>query len=334
MRKARFTRLSLVLVKYSAPAALTCSLALRFIVRPLSLRQFSPQDFSRRGAWHLVDELDFADAFVVGDPLLHESDELVRRGLHVRAQLHESLRDLAGLLVWLADDAGVGDSGVLAEHRLDLRRPDAEALVLDELLLAVDDEDITVVVTAADVAGVEPAIADDVDSVLRLVPVAAHNPWAANADLADLAVLQGLRAGLEVDDLVLGAGNDPADRLEDRRVDGIRVGHRRRLGEPVALDDRLPDALDHPARRVRREWRRATEEEAHRREVVLLHLRAHREAEDDRRHDEADRRPAAFDERAVLDHVEARHRHLRRPETDGSCHEQIERVDVEVREDI
>jgi hypothetical protein len=38
---------------------------------------------------------------------------------------------------------------MLAEHRLDLRRPDAESLVLDELFLAVDDEHVSLVIATA-----------------------------------------------------------------------------------------------------------------------------------------------------------------------------------------
>src|SRR5439155_20878400 len=114
--------------------------------------------------------------------------ELLRRGLGVRAQLDESLRDLARLFVGLSDDSGVGDRRMLAEDRLDLGRPDAESLVLDELFLAIDDEDVSLVVAPADVPGVEPPVADDVRRVLRFVPVALHHLWPANADLADLAV--------------------------------------------------------------------------------------------------------------------------------------------------
>src|SRR5205814_10304596 len=130
-------------------------------------------------------------------------------------------------------------------------------------LLAVDDEGVALVVATANVAGVEPAVADDVGGVLRLVPVAAHHLRSAHAYLADLAVREGLRAGLEIDDLVLGARYHGSDRLEHRRVYGIRVRHRRGLGEAVALDDGLPDALDHPARRSRSERCRAAEEEAY-----------------------------------------------------------------------
>src|SRR5207237_5653422 len=109
-------------------------------LRPLLLRELAAEDLPRCRAWDFLDELDLAHALVVGDPLLHERDELVGGGLCVRSKLHEGLRDLAGLVVGLSDDSGVGDRGMLAEHRLDFGRSDAEPLVLDELLLAIDDE--------------------------------------------------------------------------------------------------------------------------------------------------------------------------------------------------
>src|SRR2546423_12032141 len=102
---------------------------------------------------------------------------------------------------------------MLAEHGLDLRRSDAEALVLDELLLAIDDEDVALVVAAADVAGVEPAVADDVGGVLRLVPVAPHHLRAAHADLTHLAIGERPRTGLQIHELVLRGPYHPSQRL-------------------------------------------------------------------------------------------------------------------------
>src|SRR3989442_1824905 len=155
-------------------------------LRLLSLGELAPEDLSRRGARHFLDELDLTHALVVGDPFLHECDELVGGGLRVRAKLHEGLRDLAGFVVALADHAGVGDRGVFAEDGLHLGRPDTESLVLDELLLAIDDEDVPLLVLLADVAGIEPAVADHVRRVLGLVPITAHHLRASHADLADL----------------------------------------------------------------------------------------------------------------------------------------------------
>jgi hypothetical protein len=69
----------------------------------------------------------------------------------------------------LRDDGGVLDLRVRDEERLQLRRRHLEALVLDDLLEPVDDEDLVVVVHVADVAGVQPAVL--VDGVLRRLGV-------------------------------------------------------------------------------------------------------------------------------------------------------------------
>src|SRR5438093_11899496 len=140
---------------------------------------------------------------------------------------------------------------MLAEDGLDLGRADAEALVLDELLLAVDDEDLALLVLLPDVAGEEPAVAEHRGGVRRLAPVALHDLGAAHRDLADLARRERARAGLEVDDLVLGADDRLADGLEHGGVDRVRVRHRRGFGEAVALDDRLLRPRHDLARRLR-----------------------------------------------------------------------------------
>ena len=67
---------------------------------------------------------------------------------------------------------------------------------------------------------------------------------------------------------------------------------------------------------------------------MRVDLRVHREAEHDRRHDEAHRRAMPFGEREVLDQVEARHDDLRRAKAHRPRHEQVERVDVEVRQHV
>src|SRR5438128_4967575 len=175
-------------------------------LRLLSLGELAPEDLSRRGARHFLDELDLTHALVVGDPFFHECDELVGGGLRVRAKLHEGLRDLAGFVVALADHAGVGDRGVFAEDGLHLGRPDAESLVLDELLLAIDDEDVPLLVLLADIARIEPAVADHIRRVLGLVPIAAHHLRALHADLADLIRRERSRPAVQIDDLVARPG--------------------------------------------------------------------------------------------------------------------------------
>ena len=53
---------------------------------------------------------------------------------------------LAEGLVRDADDGGLGDGGVLVEHLLDLARVDVQPAADDQVLLAVDDEEVAVLV--------------------------------------------------------------------------------------------------------------------------------------------------------------------------------------------
>ena len=79
-----------------------------------------------------------------------------------RPEDDERLRHLAGLLVGARDDRRVGDRGVGEQHRFQLGRRHLVALVLDQLLEPVDDEEPAVLVGVADVAGVQPAVGVDV----------------------------------------------------------------------------------------------------------------------------------------------------------------------------
>ena len=53
------------------------------------------------------------------------------------------------------------------EHLFDLARPHLEAARLDQVLLAIDDEDVAVLVEVAEIAGVQPACAPSVDAVAQ-----------------------------------------------------------------------------------------------------------------------------------------------------------------------
>src|SRR5215212_9060375 len=61
---------------------------------------------------------------------------------------------LLPLFVWHADGNALDDLGMLVEHLFDLPRIDLEAARVDDLLLAVDDVEVAVVVHASDVARV------------------------------------------------------------------------------------------------------------------------------------------------------------------------------------
>jgi hypothetical protein len=82
-----------------------------------------------------------------------------RRGAAGRER-HERDDLLADLRVRPADDGAAVTLGVREQDVLDVARVDVEAVADDEVLDAVDDVEVAVLVEVADVAGVEPAVAD------------------------------------------------------------------------------------------------------------------------------------------------------------------------------
>src|SRR5437667_188476 len=91
------------------------------------------------------------------------------------------------------------------------RRP-LVALVLDQLLEAVDDREVAVRVDMPDVARVQPPVGvDRLGGRLRIAEVAAHDLRAAEADLAILPGVE-LRTGDHVHDLRDCVRRERADR--------------------------------------------------------------------------------------------------------------------------
>ena len=119
------------------------------------------QELARRGLRDGLDELETAYLLVVRDLAGDEVHDLLGRRVRALLQHDVRRRDLAGLLVGEADHGGVGDGRVGEQHRLQLGGRDLEALVLDELLEPVDDEEVAVLVDVPDVAGVQPAVVVD-----------------------------------------------------------------------------------------------------------------------------------------------------------------------------
>src|SRR5579872_7486103 len=203
----------------------------------------------------------------VGDP--HVPRVLVRRdlALDVVAQLlggdggarlegHRGGDLLAERLVRHADHGGLGDRGMLVEHLLDLARVDVVAAADDQVLLAVHDVEVAVLVDPGQVAGVEPAVADRLGGGLGPLPVALHDVRPADDDLAHLAL--GLLAVLVVHDPHPDVPDGGADRAGLLLAAGVvERGDRRGLGQAVALQHRDPERLLEPAQHLHRQGRPA-----------------------------------------------------------------------------
>src|SRR6185503_12885620 len=142
---------------------------------------------------------------------------------------------------------------MLEQNSLKLRRRYAEALVLDHLLLAIDDVNISIFVDPADVTGVEPAIPQCAGGLVGSVPVALHYLRAADDDLADFASRERVFASLDVDNPVLRVGHQNPAALKPYQI-GIKravMCRRSRLCQAVSLDHPQTQARFDTTRDVR-----------------------------------------------------------------------------------
>ena len=90
------------------------------------------------------------------EPLARVAEELqasASLGAEARLQRDESLHRFADDRVGLADDAGLGDRGVLHQRALDLERADQMAGGLDDVVGAPDEPEVAVGVALRQVAG-------------------------------------------------------------------------------------------------------------------------------------------------------------------------------------
>ena len=136
--------------------------------------------------------------------------------------------------------AASATAGWASSTRLQLGRRHLEALVLDQLLDPVDDEDVAVVVDVADVAGVQPAVRRRSSPRWpRAVQVAAHHLRAADPQLAWLRRAErprrspGRRSGTRC-----WAAAGPTEPGRGPVAVGDAWRHRAGLGQAVPLDDR------------------------------------------------------------------------------------------------
>ena len=73
-------------------------------------------------------------------------------------ELHERDDFFSTKLVGFADDTGNRHRRMLDEHVLDVARKHVEAASQDQVLLSIDDVEVTLLVEASHVAGEEPAV--------------------------------------------------------------------------------------------------------------------------------------------------------------------------------
>src|SRR3954463_13959614 len=117
------------------------------------------EDLAGRPLRQIVHEPDVTWVFVGGDALLDERAQVPRRRPGPGLERDRRPDLLAEGLVRDADHRRLADVRVLVDDLLDLARVDVEAAADDDVLLAVDDVVVAIVVDARDVAGAKPAVA-------------------------------------------------------------------------------------------------------------------------------------------------------------------------------
>ena len=95
--------------------------------------------------------------------------------------------DLATRLIGHTDDGGLLDVGIFIEELFDFPRVNVFAHGNNHFLQAVDDMQVAVFVANSDIAGVEPASFESLGRFLRLVPIALHDVFPLDEELALLA---------------------------------------------------------------------------------------------------------------------------------------------------
>src|SRR5258708_3971018 len=76
---------------------------------------------------------------------------------------------------------------MLSQKFFDLARPYGEAVDLDTVILAVHDVKVSVLIQPADIAGAEPAIAENASGGFRVLKITLNHVLAANVDFSYLA---------------------------------------------------------------------------------------------------------------------------------------------------
>src|SRR6266516_1653074 len=120
-----------------------------------------------------------------------------------------------GVIVGQPDNRGSPDAGMPRQHVLKQAGVDiGRGLTGDDHVFdPVDEVEESVLVPPAEIAGVEPAVLDDLRGHLWVVPVLLHHQWAAHAHLTDPSRLD-LTALVPQRDLAQLA--DPGPRLAHR----------------------------------------------------------------------------------------------------------------------
>src|SRR3569623_667194 len=150
-------------------------------------------DLSGRALDQLADQEDVARILVRSQALARERFQ----DLHVERPIRrDDERDhlFTMLIVGQPDHRGLANAGVSEQHVLDLSWIDVVPGADDQLLLAIHEEQVAVLIQVADVPAEQPSVAVEHGARgLLVAPIPPHHARAADGDLAPRAVLD--RAG-------------------------------------------------------------------------------------------------------------------------------------------
>src|SRR3989304_6578215 len=140
---------------------------------PLPVDKLPPPTLPHRVPGDGLDELHLSHLLVGGYPLLYVGHQLIRPRLSPGDEDDVGLGHLPTRRILFGDYAGIQHCWVLPQHLLQLRRGYGVALVFDDVLLAVEDVDVALLVGPDDVAGAEPPVGGKgLLGGLRIAPVA------------------------------------------------------------------------------------------------------------------------------------------------------------------
>ena len=249
--------------------------------------------------WHLV----------VGKTRAAMGRQLGRGQLFARPRHHIGLEHLAAGGMFDAHGHGFGHLGVFVQDFVHLAGIDVVPAHDDQILLAVHDIVVAVLVVVGDVAGMQPAVAQGGGGLLGAVPVALHDLRPAHQHLAFLTRAQHATAVVDVHDAHFRMREGHADgAFLLRAVQGIGRDAGRGFGEAETFGDAGVRQADPAAHGFGGEGRGAGDADLDTGEVVFFDVLLLHERHVDRRRTHEEGGPEAGDGAQEVGGRVARHR--------------------------
>src|SRR5436305_3145054 len=140
-------------------------------------------------------------------------------------------------IVWYTNHRRIRNSWMLQQQRFQFSWCHTEAFVLDQFLFALNDICVPIGIYMTNIAGVEPAVAYCAGRLLWRFPVALHNLWTANNNLAIFTHWQLALTSLDIHHFLLSIVNGHANTAQpyQTRIARLRMGQRRCFRHPITL---------------------------------------------------------------------------------------------------